>query len=447
MTEFYDKPLDYAKEHGEMDKWRESYHETVQCAKSIEKLIAEYHDGYHLATDKIIEGAVNEFGTERVTLAIAATIRQKEWDGRFSLSNKEWAKNVDVPQDNHYNCIYINAHSTLLDGVVSDYRKFLLTYEKNLAEKQDISNKIKTEKSGKIQGGTTTMAEHNTTFEVSSMTTINDVGNVKALANIVINKEIAINGLKVIEGENGLFVSMPSKKVGGDFADIAHPITDVAREQLNNAVLANYEKLVSSGERTLKNDLETDKSAPVKSDINVSVHAVNGTKSVVAAGQINIDDCFVIKDVKVIKPEGKPEFLSMPSYQNQNGKYVEIANPITTAMYNKIQKEGISKYNSLEKVEYKGVRYAELGDKDKGEIAATSHLNNKFAEKLMGELDKVGVTYQARVGSNSGTVVSVNIADKQKLDTIQKELVKALNPEKEKSESAPAQDKPKHTKH
>lgn len=75
-----------------------------------------------------------------------------------------------------------------------------------------------------------------------------------------------------------------------------------------------------------------------------------------------------------------------------------------------------------QQVQYKGVKYAELGNKDAGEIVGMSKLNNTFAEKLMGELDKAGVTYQARIGSNGGTVISVNIADKPKLDEIQKNL-------------------------
>lgn len=50
------------------------------------------------------------------------------------------------------------------------------------------------------------MAEHNTTFEVSSMTQLNGNNNVKALANVVINGEIAVNGIKVMQSEKGLFV-------------------------------------------------------------------------------------------------------------------------------------------------------------------------------------------------------------------------------------------------
>ena len=430
MTEFYDKPLDYAKENGEINRWRDSMHETQRCVQAIEKLVADNHDGYHLATDKIIEGAVGEFGAERVTLALASTIQNKPWDGRFSNANKDWANSFSISQD-ALDRVNINAHSALLDGVVSDYRKFLLTLEKNLAEN----------KSAEYTQGGNTMAEHSTSFEVSSMTRLENAGNVKALANVVINGEIAVNGVKVVEGKDKLFAAMPSKKIGGEYVDVAHTITSEASKQLNDAVLSTYEKLALSGEKSIKNELGLDKAKPISSRIDVSLHAVNGSSSVVAAGQVKIDDCFVINDVKLIKPADKPEFVSMPSYQNQNGKYVDIANPITTAMHEKLNETIVGKFKALEQVQYRGVKYAELGDKS--EIAHLPKQNNAFAEKLMAELDKAGVVYQARIGSNSGTTISVNAADKPRLDSINKSLQAARGPEQPKQENKP----PKHSFH
>lgn len=71
---FYDKSVDYAKENGELDKWRESMWENRRCAKGIENLIAEFHDGTHLASDSIIEGALKQFSEERVTLVLAICV-------------------------------------------------------------------------------------------------------------------------------------------------------------------------------------------------------------------------------------------------------------------------------------------------------------------------------------------------------------------------------------
>lgn len=449
---FYDNTLEYAKANGELDKWRNSMNETRNCAAEIQKLIGQYHVDYHLNTDKIIEGAVGRYGTEYVTRALAVTVQQREYDGRFSQKNKDWAKSVDVHQDDYHDRINVNSHSTLLDAVVGDYREYLLTLEKNLAEKQDISENA--ERSAEHLQGGTTMADHETTFEVSSMLKIDDGSKTKALANLVINGEIAINNVKVMEGANGnLNPVMPSKKVGNGYEDVVHATTTEAYDQIKEAVMSNYEKLIASGEQTLKNDLGLDKTKPVVSDIKVSLHEVKHD-TVKAAGQIKIDDCFVINDVKVMKPKDpeKPLFVSMPSYPNAKGGYTEHALPITTAMHGKLNEEvAVKAYRNMEQVEYKGVKYAELGEK--GEIASTPRLNNSFAEKLMGELNKAGIIYQARVGSNSGTVISVNKADKPNLDEIHKELYAALNPPKEEKQqeaAAPKQDvKPRqpHAKH
>lgn len=449
---YYNKPLTYAKENGELDKWRNSMNETRNCAAEIQKLIGQYHVDYHLNTDKIIEGAVGRYGTEYVTRALAVTVQQREYDGRFSQKNKDWAKSVDVHQDDYHDRINVNSHSTLLDAVVGDYREYLLTLEKNLAEKQDISENA--ERSAEHLQGGTTMADHETTFEVSSMLKIDDGSKTKALANLVINGEIAINNVKVMEGANGnLNPVMPSKRVGNGYEDVVHATTTEAYDQIKNAVMSNYEKLIASGEEKLKNDLGLDKYKPAVSDIKVSLHEVKHD-TVKAAGQIKIDDCFVINDVKVMKPRDpeKPLFVSMPSYPNAKGGYTEHALPITIAMHGKLNEEvAVKAYRNMEQVEYKGVKYAELGEKS--EIASTPRLNNSFAEKLMGELDKAGIIYQARIGSNSGTVISVNKADKPNIDEIHKELYAALNPPKEEKQqeaAAPKQDvKPRqpHAKH
>ena len=84
--------------------------------------------------------------------------------------------------------------------------------EKNLTENKSAE---------RTQGGTS-MAEHNTTFEVSSMTQLENAGNVKALANVIINGEIAVNGVKIVEGKEGLFTAMPSKNIDSEYVDIAH---------------------------------------------------------------------------------------------------------------------------------------------------------------------------------------------------------------------------------
>ncbi len=72
---------------------------------------------------------------------------------------------------------------------------------------------------------------------------IEGTGNLRAYASITLDDEYVIHGLKVMDGENGLWVSMPaSKNKRGEFKDIFHPITREAREALINAIISAYEK-------------------------------------------------------------------------------------------------------------------------------------------------------------------------------------------------------------
>ena len=276
-----------------------------------------------------------------------------------------------------------------------------------------------------LTGGTT--MEHKTSFDVSSISKIENGGNVKAIANVVVNGELAVRGVKVVEGEKGAFVAMPSKKMGRDYADVAFPITAEARTALNNAVLKSYEQLMSSPEKTLKTEVP----AAEQSRSSVQLRPVDNN-NLKAAGQVTIDGCFVVKDVKVMTGSENKPFVSMPSYQTQTGDYAQYALPITKDFHEKLSNAVLRSYQSLVKTEYKGVKYAELGDKDS--IAHLPRQNNKFADSLMTELDKAGIKYQAKVEGT--TTISVNKADMPKVTDIKNQLVKTLNPEKQ-ANSAP----------
>lgn len=71
-------------------------------------------------------------------------------------------------------------------------------------------------------------------------------GKMKAIVSVTFNEEFVVHDIKVIEGQNGLFIAMPSRKTpDGEYKDIAHPINASAREVLQTAVLGAYEELCS----------------------------------------------------------------------------------------------------------------------------------------------------------------------------------------------------------
>ena len=68
----------------------------------------------------------------------------------------------------------------------------------------------------------------------------------KAVVSITLDNEFVVHDIKVIEGEKGLFIAMPSKKSAeGEHRDIAHPISSGTREMISRAILDAYEKAVA----------------------------------------------------------------------------------------------------------------------------------------------------------------------------------------------------------
>lgn len=71
-------------------------------------------------------------------------------------------------------------------------------------------------------------------------------GKMKAVVSITIDEEFVVHDIKVIEGEKGLFIAMPSRKAtDGEYRDIAHPINSVTREKIQNIILEKYEQVLA----------------------------------------------------------------------------------------------------------------------------------------------------------------------------------------------------------
>ena len=66
-------------------------------------------------------------------------------------------------------------------------------------------------------------------------------GKMKAVVSITLDSEFVVHDIKVIEGEKGLFIAMPSRKAAdGEYRDIAHPINSETRERIQNTILDRY---------------------------------------------------------------------------------------------------------------------------------------------------------------------------------------------------------------
>lgn len=78
---------------------------------------------------------------------------------------------------------------------------------------------------------------------------VNKEGKMKAVVSITIDNEFVVHDIKVIDGEKGLFIAMPSRKaVDGEYRDIAHPINSDTRERIQRVILEKYELAAMEGE-------------------------------------------------------------------------------------------------------------------------------------------------------------------------------------------------------
>ena len=74
-------------------------------------------------------------------------------------------------------------------------------------------------------------------------------GNMKAVVSITIDEEFVVHDIKVIEGEKGLFIAMPSRKAtDGEYRDIAHPINSSTRDKIQTIILEKYQEAAAEEE-------------------------------------------------------------------------------------------------------------------------------------------------------------------------------------------------------
>jgi len=95
-------------------------------------------------------------------------------------------------------------------------------------------------------------------MEITSITIrkMGNEGKMKAIVSVTFDHEFVVHDIKVIEGANGFFIAMPSRKTqDGEFKDIVHPINSEFREKLSSAVLAKYREALEQAEAIASQEL------------------------------------------------------------------------------------------------------------------------------------------------------------------------------------------------
>lgn len=126
----YTQPPDYARERGELDKYRESKRLNVLCKEAIEQTVRDNYRDNRLDADAVWRNVTAQFGSKRAAFVLAMTVREKDFDGRFSRENKAWAKSQPLPPDPEHRGLYCSyvvdrAHPVLTDALVTHVRREL----------------------------------------------------------------------------------------------------------------------------------------------------------------------------------------------------------------------------------------------------------------------------------------------------------------------------------
>ena len=114
----------YAREHNELPQYRESLQANIACKEAIEKAVGENYHGWSVDTKTATAQVMAQFPVERIRYVLAATVQQKDWDGRISDDNKVWAKGIPVA-DEQNRCQFVvdQCHPGLTDLFVKRFRE------------------------------------------------------------------------------------------------------------------------------------------------------------------------------------------------------------------------------------------------------------------------------------------------------------------------------------
>ena len=107
----------------------------LNCKNAIESTIAEKFDGFILPRNTA-DAIVNEYGMECVEFVLANTIRHFDYDGRFSLNNKEWAKGIVAENEWQNNDLLLSTHPAVLDGFTNQARRYISVLREKEQEAQ-----------------------------------------------------------------------------------------------------------------------------------------------------------------------------------------------------------------------------------------------------------------------------------------------------------------------
>ena len=136
-------PSAYAQRHGEIEEYRVSRQEIIVCRYALDQHILTYYH-YNILKKKAAQSIVEQYGFDRTMYVLAITVLDKEWDGRISQSNKNWAKMQPIFTDHdemgneRRRAFVVRSHPGLIDLFLREVR-----YEKAVSMEKKTLNPTK----------------------------------------------------------------------------------------------------------------------------------------------------------------------------------------------------------------------------------------------------------------------------------------------------------------
>ena len=174
-------------------------------------------------------------------------------------------------------------------------------------------------------------------------------GNTKAFASVAIDDLAAIRGIRVVDSEKGMFVTMPqSQDNTGIYHDIAFPLDGDLRKQISASVLDEYARTsaIDPAERGYDRTEITGRNADsVK--IEAKVYPIEEPKgNTLAFASVSLDDTVAIRGIRVVNSE-KGNFVSMPQSKDNEGNFHDVAFPLSGDLRREISRAVLTEHKAM----------------------------------------------------------------------------------------------------
>lgn len=214
-------------------------------------------------------------------------------------------------------------------------------------------------------------------------------GTTVAFASVAVDEIAAIRGVRVVDGEKGLFVTMPqSQSNDGRYHDVAFPIDGDLRKAINKAVVDEYiyqTNLAPEQRGYMKMEADPDAIKSVEDiKLDISVFPIAEPKGdTLAFASVGIDDLVAIRGLRVVNSD-KGLFVSMPQSKDKSGEYHDISFPLSGDLRKAISNTVLAEFKQQVSERKQGIGERLNEGKEQSARQAASPARSSVAKKSPG---------------------------------------------------------------